>query len=53
MAPKGEIAITLSSDEVETLKAGLQELIKKSGRANVDTLQAIQEKLRLAEEKML
>jgi hypothetical protein len=53
MAPKGEIVITLSSDEVKALQGGLQELTKKPGSANLEALQSIQHKLRVAEEKML
>lgn len=53
MAPQGEIVITLTTDEVQALKAGLQELVARPGVANVKTIQAIESKLKFAEEKML
>jgi hypothetical protein len=53
MAPKGELVITLTSEEVEALKPELQKLTAQSGTPKVEALKRIQAKLKAAEEKML
>jgi hypothetical protein len=53
MVPSGKIAITLSSEEVERLRARLEELITRSDREDFKTPESIRQKLRVAQEKML
>ena len=51
MAPKGEIALTLSTEEVQALKDKLEDLRTEDPRNAV--FDAILKKIRLAEEKMV
>ena len=53
MAPKGEIAITLSTDEVQVLKRELKQLCAENRTSSPAIINGILEKLRMAEEKML
>jgi hypothetical protein len=53
MAPRGEIALTLSADEVQALKKELEELCTEGRTPRSNLFEAILEKIRIAEQKML
>jgi hypothetical protein len=51
MAPRGEIALTLSAEEAQALKDKLEDL--RAGDPRNAVLDAILKKIKLAEEKMI
>jgi hypothetical protein len=50
---QGELVLMLTSEEAEALKRALAALLSKTRAGDTKILNAIQEKLRVAQEKML
>ncbi len=53
MAPRCEIALTLSTEEVGALKQALKEVCAGHRTPQEDLLKGVLSKIRMAEEKML